>query len=138
MEKSEKNQIKDTDIYGALENIVDRATFLRAINVSESLYSKWLSPYINGEDNHRRGPLEIIDAIEAYARAELDKAIEFKDETKILNCTKALELLGTWGAQKGKGVFVLRDTAKALVEAVEKAAEKLRQSFGLITIFFGV
>ena len=64
--------------------------------------------------------------------------VEFKNDDKIQKCITALQLLGTWGAQKGKGVFVLRETAKALVEAVEKAAEKLRKSFDLIMLFFGL
>ena len=70
-------EIHDTDIYDAFEKIHDRKTLLTAINTTESAYSRWRSPKVEGEDNHRRGPLEVINAMETYARAELNKAEEY-------------------------------------------------------------
>ena len=131
MSQIKLTEISDSDLYDALEKIEDRSTLLREINVNESLYSRWRSRPVSGEDNHRRGPFELINAMENYARSRLDKAREFQDEELIQSCEHALEMLGRWGAQKGKGVFLLRNAAKGIIAKIDEFRDELRSSFGM-------
>ena len=134
--ENQNQLLADTDVYNAFIRISgSQKVFAEAIGTNDSSFSRWLSRPVPGHDNNRTGPLEFIDRMSRYARAELDIARDHGDENKIEKCEAALQILGKYGAQRGKGIYTMRTRAAIIIKALENAIELLKEEFGMLTIF---
>lgn len=129
--------LNELDVYRVLSDVFGTQEDLaKAIGTSKHNFSKWISPPVEGHDNHLVGPLEYIDKIDRQIRAELDIARDAGNLKQIERCEQALSVLGQYCAQRGKGVFILRSQAKAAIEKLEQALELMRQVLGTYIIVF--
>ncbi len=109
-------RISPEELCGKIIDFLGTQKSCHAFSTSQDKLSKYRSPEIDGEDNHRKSPFDKMTDITNAIRIEIEDA---QKEDRKKEGDDLLEMIGTFSAQRCKGRFANEKVSKVIIKTFE-------------------